>query len=396
MRIGIISSGTQTDRIPPIFGGGLQNYAWCLGKELQKRGHEVHIFTALQTSQLKEEMLEGIYLHRVSIWKPFKLFSTILFGIKTFFKIMKLQKIRGPFTILHAQSRVSSLILQSMKILKTPMIFTVHNWDITIAPSGTYVPPFTYGALLFIEKLAYSKCNQLLVLTKYFRRLVKSRFRIPASKIAIIPNMTGVGAVESKQKKPVLPPEVLDRPFLLYIGRLEKEKGLIQLITIFKTLQVEQKTLNLVIVGDGTLKSRLRELRTEFSLQKQLFILGKLHRKYVNWLLEKATALVLASEFEIMPTVILEAWAAKCPVIVKTYEGVSELIHHRETGLLFEQFDDFPALVFELVNNKALRDHLKRQAFIKLQNQFEVSQVVPQIQRLYLRLLRKKRKIQRT
>ncbi len=390
MRIGIISSGTLTDRIPPEYGGGIQKYVWTLGRELNNLGHEVHIFTCQQHNQLKEERIDGIHIHRTARLQKTKNFATLIFGFKTLLKIFKIQKEQGRFHIIHAQSRVSGFMISTF-LPRIPFISTAHNWDIALTSPGTLLTSISYAILWLIEKRVYVHSDKIIALTHFFQQHLIQRYKIPAGKIQVIPNLINVVEWTDIPKAEHL--NMAKRnftPFLLFVGRLEKEKGLEFLLKTFKIITYQNKTLNLVIIGGGSLKNKLIEMRTDSKFQDIVRILGNISEKHLFYLLKTAEALVLPSRFEIMPTVVLEAWAAGCPVIVNKYCGVEELIRDRQTGLLFQmdQPNQFYSLIQELLSNQELKLKLIQNAKKQVDTAYNSSLVVKTIIDLYQKLVK--------
>ena len=129
----------------------------------------------------------------------------------------------------------------------------------------------------------------------------------------------------------------------------------------------------------------------ELKLTKRIYILGRIHEAHLNYLLEKARVLILPSQFEIMPTVILEAWAAGCPVIVNNYYGVQALIRHQQTGLLFQNQNSaqLASSVQELIKNRNLTQNLIQSAKTQVETKYHSSRVAVKILRLYKTLLKR-------
>jgi starch synthase (maltosyl-transferring) len=119
---------------------------------------------------------------------------------------------------------------------------------------------------------------------------------------------------------------------LLFVGRLDPQKDPLRLLNTVPILRKTFPGLHLLFVGDGILKSELHEAIRRQGLEGCVHILG--WRADVPSLLKAADALVLCSLWEGMPNVVLEAFAAGILVVATQVEGVSELIVHRETGLL--------------------------------------------------------------
>lgn len=391
MKIGLISSGTSSDRIPPIYGGGIQKYLWYLAGSLSASGHEVHIFALQQPQQSREEFIDGIYIHRISRILKTRILATFLFGAKTVFRLLQVQKEKGPFQILHAQSRVSGLIVRFF-FQKTPLVFTAHNWDVILTHPNEIISRLPHATLVLIEKAVFSYSDAVITLTPFFQKVLTSRYNLPKTKIQVIPNMvrlsqqSGLHVTPSSAMK-----KLLAEPFLLFVGRLEKEKGVNFLLEFFKQKITPKNHLNLIIIGTGSQKNILRKKVTELGIQNTVYIVGTVHEDHVKSLISAARALILPSEFEIMPTVILEAWAAKCPVIVQAYRGVQALIRDRETGLLFQTKNaiQLSQLVEELLTNENLRQKIIQNSLAQVETVYASSIIGRQILALYLSTIKR-------
>jgi glycosyltransferase involved in cell wall biosynthesis len=391
MRIGLISSGTSLDRIPPIYGGGIQKYLWSLARALNNLGHEIHIFTNQQPQQLTEEILDDIHIHRISQVLKAKPLATFVFGLNTAVKILKIQKEIGRFQILHAQSRVSGLIIRYF-LHHITFVFTAHNWDVALTRPGELISPLSHAVLFLIEKLVYWQSNKIISLTSFFQRVLSTRYHVPKPKIQIIPNM--INGPEDSENPLLMHPTIkklISKPFLLFVGRLEKEKGCEFLLNSFEDIINQNKTLNLIIVGTGSLKSTLKKMAAALPFKNSIYILGTLHEIQLKFLLSAARLLLLPSQFEIMPTIILEAWTAKCPVIVNAYQGVETLIRDRKTGLVFQRNNELQlsTLIKELLINKNMRQEIIQNSLTQLQTKYTSSVVVQQIFALYSKLLKR-------
>ncbi|HLG92891.1 MAG TPA: glycosyltransferase [Acidimicrobiales bacterium] len=113
------------------------------------------------------------------------------------------------------------------------------------------------------------------------------------------------------------PPSRSDK--VLYVGRLEREKGVELLMEAWRLARPSK--LELLVLGDGSLRERLEE-----RLPARVRILGHRPRQEVNAQLLSARALVLPSLwYEGMPSILIEAMAAGLPVVVSGLGAMSEL-----------------------------------------------------------------------
>ncbi len=122
------------------------------------------------------------------------------------------------------------------------------------------------------------------------------------------------------------------RRVILTIGRLDPQKGLDDLLRAFRRVCDHHGDVHLVIVGEGPERARLEALTTELKLSACVTFTGR--RSDVAALLSGATLFVLASRWEGMANVLLEAMAAARPIIATAVEGTAELIIENVTGWL--------------------------------------------------------------
>lgn len=117
-----------------------------------------------------------------------------------------------------------------------------------------------------------------------------------------------------------------------------------------------------IILGDGPLREELTALRDELQLQHHLLMPG-----FVNDVREQlngADLFALASEFEGLGTILLEASAAGLPVVATGVGGIPEIVRHGETGRLvaFGDWGQFAAGLDLLIGESELRHSFGHQA----------------------------------
>ncbi len=122
------------------------------------------------------------------------------------------------------------------------------------------------------------------------------------------------------------------RRVILTIGRLDPQKGLDDLLRAYQGVREQHDDVHLVIVGEGPERTRLEALTAELKITSSVTFTGR--RSDVAALLAGATLFVLASRWEGMANVLLEAMAAARPIIATAVEGTAELIVENVTGWL--------------------------------------------------------------
>ena len=150
-----------------------------------------------------------------------------------------------------------------------------------------------------------------------------------------------------------------DAKVLLALSRLHPKKGLDTLLTALKDLP----DCIAWLAGDGPLRRELETLATKLGVIDRVRFLG--WRTDRAALLRAADICVLPSRYEPFGTVILEAWAAKTPLVACASAGPAAHVEDGTTGLL-TPIDDAQALQAALrqaLDNNDLRHHLIAQGY---------------------------------
>ncbi len=143
-----------------------------------------------------------------------------------------------------------------------------------------------------------------------------------------------------------------NRPFFLYAGRLEKLKGIQTLIPAFQ----KYSRADLVIAGAGSMESALR--RDASGLSNVIF-LGHVSRGFLATLFRRAVAVLVPSlATEVFPLVVLEAFAARTPVIARAHGPLPEIVNASGGGALFRNESELPGLLEWFQSHPAERNRM--------------------------------------
>lgn len=130
------------------------------------------------------------------------------------------------------------------------------------------------------------------------------------------------------------PQPVLASGRLVCVGRLCEQKGQVVLLRAAQLLLRRGIYLELVLAGDGEMRSDIEALICEYGLGESVRITGSISGEQVLRELQAARALVLPSFAEGLPVVIMEAMALGRPVISTFVAGIPELVQAGENGWL--------------------------------------------------------------
>ncbi len=260
-----------------------------------------------------------------------------------------------------------------------PLIVTVHGDD-------AYLFPFKDKEWYNIIKNTLSAADHIITVSRKNLNILTSQLGIPTNKISIIPN--GFSASLFKQinktlarKKLNLP---LDRKIILNVASLVPVKGHEYLIQAMGKIVRQRKNVLLVIVGDGSLKTKLRQMVKRLGLDEYVVFAGaKPHSEVPLWM-NAADLFVLPSLSEGNPTVMFEALGVGLPFVGTAVGGVPEVITSEDYGLLCPPKD--PDCLAEKILI-ALDKEWDRKKIKKYAEQFTWGKIAKQVLKIYERVL---------
>jgi glycosyltransferase involved in cell wall biosynthesis len=171
------------------------------------------------------------------------------------------------------------------------------------------------------------------------------------------------------------------------IACLKPQKAPLDFVRAAAAAHSEDDNLRFFIAGDGELRPQLTALVKELGLQEVVRLLG--WRRDVTDLLHAMDLFLLPSLFEGLPRSVLQAMAAGVPVVATAVDGTPEVIEDGVTGLLTPPGNPEVAArrVIEMLENDELRESCVMQARSRLSSEFDIHQMVRDLDRLYAGLL---------
>ena len=163
-----------------------------------------------------------------------------------------------------------------------------------------------------------------------------------------IPNAIDINSLPQSEKK-------MFEKQIIYVGRLSKEKGILELLSIMKELSNDT---SLLIVGNGPEEEKV-ELASK---QENIHYLGYLPPEQTIPLVRGSDILIQPSLIEGISTSILEAMACKTAIIATNVGGNKEILSDHNTGILIQNHSEILGSVNELFSDIKLRDSIVRNA----------------------------------
>jgi 1,2-diacylglycerol 3-alpha-glucosyltransferase len=153
--------------------------------------------------------------------------------------------------------------------------------------------------------------------------------------------------------------------YFVYSGRVSIEKSLHILIKAFHLFSQKNRSIDLVLVGDGPARKKIESLIQQNGLEKRVHLFGMMdHSRLVRSnILKDALAFVTTSKSESQPVSILEALAVKLPIIGVNERGIPELV--KDNGILCEadNYKEFSKALEKVAENDELRKKMSDASF---------------------------------
>jgi len=178
------------------------------------------------------------------------------------------------------------------------------------------------------------------------------------------------------------PPQA--RPYFLFVGRLEKIKGLDDVIPVFR----DYPDADLLIAGDGEYAAHLRGLGEGVPSVK---FLGRVALEELRRYYEHAIALIVPSVcFETFGIILIEAFRQHTPVIARRLGPFPEIVETSGGGELFETTDELVAAMRRFTADPAHRQRRAAAGFAAFQERWSESAVVPGYLEIVARVAQRK------
>ena len=156
-----------------------------------------------------------------------------------------------------------------------------------------------------------------------------------------------VPAAEQTQPAPEASPH--PRPYFLFVGRLERIKGVQTILPIFRAYP----HADLLIAGTGTFET---ELRRQAEGMQNVFFLGALQQDRLRALYRNAIAVLVPSIcYEVFGIICIEAFTQRTPVIVNDLGGLHDVIEESQGGFAYRTEDELLAAMERFRTDPALR-----------------------------------------
>jgi len=150
-----------------------------------------------------------------------------------------------------------------------------------------------------------------------------------------------------------------DEPVLLFAGRISKEKGVDELVEIYKNAKNKIQNLRLVVAGKGPYEDEMKA-----QIPDALFI-GWVDHHNLPQVYSSADLLVLPSKFDTFSVVVLEAISCGLPVIAYKSKGPKDILEGEKAGFVVKRKSEMVEKIITYFSDSKLRKSMKSETLIR-------------------------------
>lgn len=309
--------------------------------------------------------------------------------------------------VIHAHTWYTDLAALWGRLLwERPYVLTIHSLE-PLRPWKAEQLGTAYRLSSWMERTAIEAADAVIAVSGATRQDVLRLFAIPPERVHVIHNGIDIDLYRKTSETSALERAGVDlhRPYVLFVGRITRQKGIVHLLDAVRFLHPDVQVVLLAGQPDTpelaqAVETRVAELRAQRS--GIVWIPEMLPRSDVIQFYSHATVFCCPSVYEPFGLINLEAMACECPVVASDVGGIPEVVVDGETGILVhvevdpergEPIDpqgfarDLAAAIQRIVDDPSLRERLGRNGRARVEQHFSWRAVAQRTLDLYRRLV---------
>lgn len=308
--------------LPTLGGGGAERVTLNLARGLLAAGVDVDLVAASAKGAYKDTVPEGARLVDLGAGRVLSSFPSLRRYLRS----------ERPTAFLSALNHANVMALWAARAAGYPgrVVVVEHN-DVLEAGRGSVVE----GRVLpWLMRRTYPRAGAVVAVSEGVKRSLVVGVGLPAAKVEVIYNPVLTEATARAAKEPA-EHEFFERrgvPVVVGVGRLTRQKNFANLLRAFAELRATTEA-SLIVLGEGEERPALERLAAELGVASDVSMPGFVANPHA--FLARADLFVLSSDFEGLPTVLIEALAAGGKVVsTDCPSGPSEILDGGRYGAL--------------------------------------------------------------
>jgi glycosyltransferase involved in cell wall biosynthesis len=386
---------------PATMYGGPVRVIYEIAKRQVLMGHSVSVITSNVHIESKIATNKWIDMNGIrSLYLPYlngikNLFGAHILLTPGFITLASKEISSQNYDIIHIHEMrhfFSPIIAWLCGKYKVPYVITPHG---TLGTSGVSMMKKKFFDMLFGKRIIRNS-NGISALTDVEKDELQRLFHIDPYYLKVIPNGISVDAFKdvtpNDQFKHSIGLSKSDK-MILYVGRLNKSKGLDLLIEAFKFIAGSDVQAHLVLAGvsEGTkinYQKVLERLVNDLDLYNKVKFIGQVSGDQKIQAYKSADVFVLPSRHEPFGLVILEALASGCPTVITAEAALSNDLRSAGAAMISKlNTEDLFNCINNVLSNKRLREQMIRNG-LQFVNHFSWDSSTQEFINLYKKALK--------
>ncbi|MBW2730958.1 MAG: glycosyltransferase family 4 protein [Deltaproteobacteria bacterium] len=317
--------------------GGVGVHVTELAAALQRKGHEVHIFTRMAAGQPHYQDIHGVHYHRCPFYLKPDFIDEIHGMCQSFVDhVFATEDYMGtPFDVIHAHDWLAANAMIWIKQGRGRKgIFTIHSTEY-----GRCGNVFHAGQSQDVreqERAATYWADRVVAVSGALKGEVCWMYEVPDWKVDVVYNAVNPnhfdGWLDPGEIKARYSTGPID-PMVLFAGRLVEQKGPDILVEAIPMVLHHHPLTKFVFAGDGELRGQCERRAHELGVAHATRFIGHKSGGELQALFKACDVVCVPSRNEPFGIVVLEAWSAGKPVVATINGGPNEFVWHEVNGL---------------------------------------------------------------
>jgi len=364
--------------------GGSGAVATELGKQLARRGHQIHFVSHRMPFRL-DDLNGNVQFHEVDV-STYSLFEYPPHDLALAAKMAEVSR-DHKLDLLHVHYAIpfaiSGFIARHMLGAPPPkLITTLHGTDITLVGQDR--------SFIDITRFGIEQSDGVTAVSEFLKRMTIDEFEVK-NHIEVIHNFIDLSVYGRHRVGQHLERASYARPaerILLHVSNFRPVKRVVDVVRIFERVNREVPSV-LLMVGEGPERASAQTLAKRLGLQDRVRFLGRQDR--IEDLLALADVFLLPSELESFGLSALEAMASEVPVVGSDAGGMPEVVQHTETGYLLPvgDIEGMAARTIEILKDDERARCMGHAARRRAASLFNADRIVTHYERYYEKVLAK-------
>ena len=354
--------------------GGSGVVASELGRQLARRGHEVHLIASHLPFRLRS-FEPNIFFHEATA-AVYPVFEEAPSNLALATKMVEVTE-NYMLDVLHVHYAMpfatsAYLAKQIMLPRQLGVVTTLHGTDITVIGAEP--------SLFRVTQFSMQSSDRLTAVSRFLKERAEATFGF-TKPIEVIYNFVDPDVFAPKRDRRMR----LGGPgtkVLMHASNFRPVKNIPMIIQVFAEVR-KRLEAKLVMVGDGPEKAGAEQLARELGVHRDVLFLG--NQDCMEEMLPLADVFLLPSSSESFGLVALEAMSAEVPVICSNAGGLPEVVEHGVTGFLHDPADvaGYTASALKLLTNDTLRRTMGRRGRRVAMQRFGAEEMVERYVQVY-------------